>query len=145
MLGESILELVLTKGVDVVNVTHLGRGPNIAQKIALLWQQPALQSRGMPSAGAARVRPQRRVRVPTHETHTTRRDRTAVRPRPRSQDLPGLGVGGGQRQTIDGAAGRSTTSEQPAAAMTGYTSAAAVGQRRRSVEWASSQTRAPSM
>jgi hypothetical protein len=38
MLGESILKLVITKGVDVVNVTHLGRGPNTAQKIALLWQ-----------------------------------------------------------------------------------------------------------
>jgi hypothetical protein len=24
----------------VQNVTHLGRGPNTAQKIALLWQQP---------------------------------------------------------------------------------------------------------
>ncbi|MEY2461613.1 MAG: hypothetical protein QOG30_3443, partial [Acidimicrobiaceae bacterium] len=40
MLGESIVKLVITKGVDVLNVTHLGRGPNIAQKIALLWQQP---------------------------------------------------------------------------------------------------------
>ena len=40
MLGESILKLVITKGVDVVNVTHLGRGPNTAQKIALLWQSP---------------------------------------------------------------------------------------------------------
>jgi len=38
MLGESILKLVITRGVDVVNVTHLGRGPNTAQKIALLWQ-----------------------------------------------------------------------------------------------------------
>lgn len=38
LLGESILKLVITKGVDVVNVTHLGRGPNTAQKIALLWQ-----------------------------------------------------------------------------------------------------------
>jgi hypothetical protein len=40
LLGESILKLVITKGVDVLNVTHLGRGPNTAQKIALLWQQP---------------------------------------------------------------------------------------------------------
>ncbi|MEY2422530.1 MAG: hypothetical protein QOI95_2597 [Acidimicrobiaceae bacterium] len=40
MLGESILKLVITKGIDVQNVTHLGRGPNMAQKIALLWQQP---------------------------------------------------------------------------------------------------------
>jgi hypothetical protein len=39
-LGQSILKLVITKGVDVVNVVHLGRGPNTAQKIALLWSQP---------------------------------------------------------------------------------------------------------
>ena len=38
MLGESIIKLVITKGVDVRNVTHLGRGPNTAQKIALLWE-----------------------------------------------------------------------------------------------------------
>jgi hypothetical protein len=41
ILGASILKLVITKGVDVVNVTHLGRGPNTAQKIALLWQSVA--------------------------------------------------------------------------------------------------------
>jgi hypothetical protein len=40
MLGDSIVKLVITKGVDVRNVTHLGRGPNVAQKIALLWEQP---------------------------------------------------------------------------------------------------------
>jgi hypothetical protein len=40
LLGESILKLVITKGVNVLNVTHLGRGPNTAQKIALLWMQP---------------------------------------------------------------------------------------------------------
>ncbi|MEY2402575.1 MAG: hypothetical protein QOD38_126 [Acidimicrobiaceae bacterium] len=46
MLGESIVKLVITKGVDVLNVTHLGRGPNIAQKIALLWQQPVCLREG---------------------------------------------------------------------------------------------------
>jgi hypothetical protein len=40
MLGESILKLVITKGVDVVNVVHLGRGPTAAQKIALVWSRP---------------------------------------------------------------------------------------------------------
>ncbi len=40
LLGESILKLVITKGVDVLHVTHLGRGVNTAQQIALLWQQP---------------------------------------------------------------------------------------------------------
>ena len=46
MLGESILQLVITNGVDVRNVTHLGRGPNTAQKIALLWEQPMCQREG---------------------------------------------------------------------------------------------------
>ena len=41
LLGESILELVITSGADVVNVTHLGRGPNAAQRIAALWTSPA--------------------------------------------------------------------------------------------------------
>jgi Domain of unknown function (DUF222) len=40
LLGESILKLVITKGVDVVNVVHLGRGPTAAQRIALLWSSP---------------------------------------------------------------------------------------------------------
>ena len=33
MLTESVVKLVLTSGVDVRNVTHLGRGPSTAQKI----------------------------------------------------------------------------------------------------------------
>ena len=40
VLGDAILKLVISNGVDVLNVTHLGRGPNMAQQIALLWQQP---------------------------------------------------------------------------------------------------------
>ncbi len=46
MLGDSIVKLVITKGVDVVNVTHLGRGPNLVQKIALLWRQPVCSREG---------------------------------------------------------------------------------------------------
>ena len=38
LLGESLLKLVITKGVDVLHVTHLGRGPTVAQTVALLWQ-----------------------------------------------------------------------------------------------------------
>jgi hypothetical protein len=40
LLGESILKLVITKGVDVMNVTHLGRGATAAQRVALLWSKP---------------------------------------------------------------------------------------------------------
>ena len=41
LLGDAVLKLVITRGVDVVNVTHLGRGPTAAQRIALLWGTPA--------------------------------------------------------------------------------------------------------
>ncbi|MGH9230466.1 MAG: hypothetical protein ACRD07_17375 [Acidimicrobiales bacterium] len=41
LLGDAILKLVITKGVDVVNVTHLGRGPTAAQRVAMLWTSPA--------------------------------------------------------------------------------------------------------
>jgi 5-methylcytosine-specific restriction endonuclease McrA len=34
------LKLVITKGTDVANVVHLGRGPNAAQRVALLWTSP---------------------------------------------------------------------------------------------------------
>jgi hypothetical protein len=37
LLGDSIVKLVITNGIDVANVTHLGRGPMVAQRIALLW------------------------------------------------------------------------------------------------------------
>ena len=40
LLGESILKLVITRGTDVANITNLGRGPNAAQKVALLWSSP---------------------------------------------------------------------------------------------------------
>ena len=38
LLGDAILKLVITKGVDVVNVTHLGRSVTGAQQVALWWQ-----------------------------------------------------------------------------------------------------------
>ena len=40
LLGDAIPKLVITKGVDVVNVTHLGRGATAAQRVALLWTSP---------------------------------------------------------------------------------------------------------
>jgi hypothetical protein len=48
LLGESILKLVITKGVAVANVTHIGRGPSIAQRVALLWSSPACTVLGCP-------------------------------------------------------------------------------------------------
>jgi hypothetical protein len=46
LLGESVLKLVITKGVDVMNVTHLGRSATIAQKVALWWQSPGCEVEG---------------------------------------------------------------------------------------------------
>jgi hypothetical protein len=46
LLGDAILKLVITKGVDVVNVTHLGRSPTIAQQVALWWQAPMCTAEG---------------------------------------------------------------------------------------------------
>ena len=49
LLGDSIVKLVITNGVDVANVTHLGRGPTVAQRIALLWSSPGCDVRGCSS------------------------------------------------------------------------------------------------
>ena len=46
LLGEAIAKLVITNGVDVANVTHLGRGPTTAQKIALMWTNPTCTAEG---------------------------------------------------------------------------------------------------
>jgi hypothetical protein len=40
LLGDAVLKLVITKGVDVANVTHLGRSPTVAQQVALWWLSP---------------------------------------------------------------------------------------------------------
>jgi hypothetical protein len=44
LLPESSIRLVITEGIDVANVTYLGRCPNAAQDIALLWSQPLCQN-----------------------------------------------------------------------------------------------------
>jgi hypothetical protein len=49
LLGDSIVKLVVTNGVDVANVTHLGRGPTVAQRIAMLWSSPGCEVHGCPS------------------------------------------------------------------------------------------------
>lgn len=40
LLGDAVLKLVLTNGVDVANVTSLTRGPTQAMRYALLWSSP---------------------------------------------------------------------------------------------------------
>ncbi|MEY2454347.1 MAG: hypothetical protein QOD92_3921 [Acidimicrobiaceae bacterium] len=74
MLGESIVKLVITKGVDVRNVTHLGRGPNVAQKVALLWEQPSCMREGCNRS--ARLEYNHAYGAEYHKTKHTRVDET---------------------------------------------------------------------
>ena len=46
LLGDAVLKLVITRGVDVLNVTHLGRGPTAAQRVALAWTSPGCSVEG---------------------------------------------------------------------------------------------------
>jgi hypothetical protein len=46
LLGDAVLKLVITRGVDVANVTHLGRGPTAAQKTALARTSPGCTAQG---------------------------------------------------------------------------------------------------
>jgi hypothetical protein len=69
LLGESILKLVITKGIDVLNVTHVGRGPTDAQRVALLFRQP-----GCSVEGCSRTRYEIDHRVEYARTRHTRVD-----------------------------------------------------------------------
>jgi hypothetical protein len=46
LLGDAVLKLVITRGVAVCHVTHLGRGPTAAQKAALAWTSPGCTVEG---------------------------------------------------------------------------------------------------
>jgi hypothetical protein len=69
LLGRAVLKLVITRGVDVVNVTHLGRGPTAAQKIALAWRNPTCTVEG-----CWRTRVENDHREPWAQTKHTRLD-----------------------------------------------------------------------
>ncbi|MGH9185856.1 MAG: hypothetical protein ACRD0U_08610 [Acidimicrobiales bacterium] len=70
LLGESILKLVITRGADVANITHLGRGPTAARRIALLWSQPLCDVEGCGRRGRLEVD----HLEPWADTHHTRLD-----------------------------------------------------------------------
>jgi hypothetical protein len=69
LLGQAVLHLVITRGTDVLNVTHLGRGPTAAQKIALAWASP-----GCTVQGCWRTRTENDHREPWSQTRHTRLD-----------------------------------------------------------------------
>ncbi|MFN2625086.1 MAG: DUF222 domain-containing protein [Mycobacteriales bacterium] len=70
LLGESVAKLVVTKGTDVANVTHLGRGPTAAQRIAAIWQSPICVAEGC----GRRARLEFDHRTPWATVHETRLD-----------------------------------------------------------------------
>ena len=69
LLGESILHLVTTKAQMVQSITHLGRGPNAVQELALLWQ-----SQSCTVAGCHRTRTENDHRIEFSTTRHTRLD-----------------------------------------------------------------------
>jgi Domain of unknown function (DUF222) len=69
LLGDAIVKLVITNGVDVLNVTHLGRGPTAAQRAALLWTNPTCSVQG-----CSRARVENDHREPWADTQHTRLD-----------------------------------------------------------------------
>jgi hypothetical protein len=69
LLGHAVLKLVITRGIDVCNVTHLGRGPTAAQRIALAWTSP-----GCTVEGCARTRVEYDHRLDWKDTRHTRLD-----------------------------------------------------------------------
>jgi hypothetical protein len=68
LMNEAFLALVVTRGKDVLNVTHLGRQFTEHQKTALEWRDPECQVLGC----AATVRLERDHREDWADTHTTR-------------------------------------------------------------------------
>ena len=69
LLGDAVLQLVLTRGIDVANVTHLSRKPTVAQRAALAWTSP-----GCTVAGCTGVRIELDHRVDWADTLHTRLD-----------------------------------------------------------------------
>jgi hypothetical protein len=69
LLGKAVLHRLITRGTDVLNVTHLGRGPTAAQKIALAWASP-----GCTVLGCWRTRTENDHREPWSQTRHTRLD-----------------------------------------------------------------------
>ena len=74
VLGDAIVKLVITTGVDVANVTHLGRGPTTAQKIRVAVDQPGLCS----VQGCRRRRIEYDHQKPRAQTKHTRLDDAMV-------------------------------------------------------------------
>ncbi len=71
LLGDAVLKLVITKGVDVLNVTSLTRGPTQAMRYARLWTSPFCRVEG---CTRTRVEHDHRWGAEYKDTHHTRLD-----------------------------------------------------------------------
>jgi len=84
LLGDAILKLVITKGVDVANVTHLGRSATVAQQVALWWKSAACTVLGC--TRTQRLQNDHRYEWPTPNAHastsSTRSANTTTTSRP---------------------------------------------------------------
>ena len=69
LLTDSVLNLVITKGTDVLNVTNLHRKANAAHRAALMWESPHCRVEG-----CARMRTEIDHRTGWPITKTTRLD-----------------------------------------------------------------------
>ena len=92
----SILKLVITKGVDVMNVTHLGRRATVAatsRTVVATTRAARLEG----CTRTFRLENDHRDDWAEHPPHAPRRTRPALRAPPRPQDLPRMGTRRRQR------------------------------------------------
>jgi hypothetical protein len=75
LLGEAMLDLVITRGTDVAAVVHLGRQATAAQKAALLWAQPTCSRLGCDQNWTHAQVDHRTPWAETHETSLAELDR----------------------------------------------------------------------
>jgi hypothetical protein len=100
LLGDAILKLVITRGVDVASVTHLGRGPTAAQRIASLWTTPGCTNVGC-SNTLAIEHDHREPWTQVHETALDNLDRLCPRcHRRKTHDGWALAPGQGRRPLV---------------------------------------------
>ena len=100
LLGDAILKVVITKGVDVANVTHLGRSATVAQQVALWWKSAACTVSGCTRTQRLQKRPP--LRMGQNKENTTRRARPALQTPPRPQNPTQLGTRRRRRPTTHG-------------------------------------------
>ena len=101
LLGEAVLQLVITRGRDVASVVNLGRGPSAAQKIALLWSQPTCSRQGCDQLWTHAEVDHRVPWADTHRTELAGLDRLCRHDhRLKTNDGWALVLGTGQRRMV---------------------------------------------